>query len=110
MPRFLGIVIAGALAGSVFGYAFGESGSSYVTTVLLHDGKQVVCAVNDVRPIQAGDRSQTLTTAELNEAQIDATARLRRHPGNKNLYPSASTAPYVDCAQTITGSSGAAAD
>jgi hypothetical protein len=63
----------------------------------MHDGKQIVCRVNEPRPMQAGDRRQTLTTGELVEAQIDATARLRRHPGNKNHYPSASTAPQFDC-------------
>ncbi|SOF01810.1 hypothetical protein SAMN05446635_9925 [Burkholderia sp. OK233] len=97
MRIFLRIAFAGALAAAAVGSALGASSISYVTTVHLHDGKQVVCAVNESRTMQAGDRSQALTTAELNEAQVDATARLRRHPGNKNEYPSSSTAPHVDC-------------
>jgi len=97
MRIFFRIAFAGVLAAAAVGNAFGTSSVSYVTTVRLHDGKQVVCAVNETRSMQAGDRNQTLTTRELNEAQIDATARLRRHPGNKNHYPSASTAPHVDC-------------
>ncbi|MFM0732677.1 hypothetical protein PQQ52_19540 [Paraburkholderia sediminicola] len=97
MRIFFRITFAGALAAAALGNAFGASTVPYVTTVHLHDGKQVVCAVNEPLPMQAADRSQTLTTGELNEAQIDATARLRRHPGNKNHYPSASTAPHVAC-------------
>ncbi|MEZ0606056.1 hypothetical protein ACAX43_28530 [Paraburkholderia sp. IW21] len=87
------VVAVLATAGTAFAAPF----TTYMTTVHLHDGKQVVCAVNEpqsMRPVAV----QMLSKRERIEAQIDATARLRRHPGNRNHYPSAATAPRVNCA------------
>ncbi|WP_454830169.1 hypothetical protein [Paraburkholderia xenovorans] len=97
MRNFFRMMFVGVLTIAAFGPAFGASTRSYVITVHLHSGKQVVCAVNE--PLKAQDRlrSQPLTVRELNEAQVDATARLRRQPGDKNHYPSPSMAPKVEC-------------
>lgn len=70
--------------------------ASYTTTVRLHSGKQVTCAVNEPAAAPAGSTS-TLTRRERTEAQVKATARLRRRTGDRNAYPSPTTAPHVQC-------------
>ena len=76
--------------------AFATSRTSYTINVQLHDGKHVECAVNQSLPITLSSRPP-LTTRERNEAEIDATARLRRIFRDKNQYPSPGTAPHVEC-------------
>jgi hypothetical protein len=76
--------------------AFATPRTSYTTNVRLHDGKHVECAVNQSLPIILSSRPG-LTTRERNEAEIDATARLRRVFRSKNQYPSPGTAPHVQC-------------
>jgi hypothetical protein len=61
--------------------------------VQLRDGKQVTCAINEQTAAPAGG-TPTLTTGERNEAEIAATAALRRQAGNKNAYPSPATSPH----------------
>ncbi|HZZ03335.1 hypothetical protein [Paraburkholderia sp.] len=96
MRTFFQVALAAAVFATATGTAFATPFSTYMTTVHLRDGKQVVCAVNEPRSMQPAGM-QTLSTRERIEAQIDATARLRRHLGNKNHYPSAATAPRIDC-------------
>lgn len=96
MRTFFHVAIAVAALATATGTAFASPFTTYMTTVHLHDGRQAVCAVNEPQSMQPASL-QTLSTRERNEAQIDATARLRRHPGNKNHYPSAATAPRVNC-------------
>jgi hypothetical protein len=76
--------------------AFATPRTSYTTNVQLHDGRHVECAVNQSLPITLSSQP-VLTTQERNEAEIDATARLRRFFRNKNQYPSPGTAPHVHC-------------
>ncbi|MFM0198116.1 hypothetical protein PQQ65_34200 [Paraburkholderia strydomiana] len=72
--------------------------ASYTTTVRLHSGKQVMCAVNEPAAAPAaGAQTLTLTASERNEAEVAATAILRRQAGNRNAYPSPTTAPHVQC-------------
>lgn len=79
-------------------YANASPAMSYTKQVHLRDGKTATCIVNGHGPeTLTGAAIPTLTTAERNEAEIDATARLRRVPKNKNAYPDALTAPRVDC-------------
>ena len=78
------------------GAALAASPTSYTTTVRLHSGKHVTCAVNKPAAAPAGGTS-TLTRRERTEAQVKATARLRRRTGDRNAYPSPTTAPHVQC-------------
>ncbi|MFM0412384.1 MULTISPECIES: hypothetical protein [Paraburkholderia] len=78
------------------GTALAAPPASYTTTVRLHDGKWVTCAVNKPADVPAGSTS-TLTRRERTEAQVKATARLRRRTGDENAYPSPTTAPHVQC-------------
>jgi hypothetical protein len=94
-----------ALFATVAGAAFASPQTSYVTTVHLRDGKQAVCAVNEPLGSAGGvaqgtvqtSAAQPLTTRERNEAEVDATAPLRRLPINQNHYPTRATAPTVQC-------------
>lgn len=86
-------VIAGAT-----GTAFAAAPAGYTTTVQLRDGKQATCTVNKPAAVPAGSTS-SLTRRERTEAQVAATARLRRRPGDRNAYPNSTTAPHVQCWQ-----------
>ncbi|MGF6992887.1 hypothetical protein P3T25_001231 [Paraburkholderia sp. GAS32] len=56
----------------------------YVTTVQLHDGRRVTCSVNEPASIPSlSNDQQALTARERNEAEIVATAALRRIPKNR---------------------------
>ncbi|WP_454830195.1 hypothetical protein [Paraburkholderia xenovorans] len=62
--------------------------AGYTTTAQLHDGKQVTCAVDEpVAAAAAGAQTQTLTASERNEAEIAATAILRRQAGKQKCLP-----------------------
>jgi hypothetical protein len=97
----LGFAMLATLAGT----AFASPTTSYVTTVHLRDGKQAVCAVNEPLGSAGGvaqgavqtSGTQSLSKRERNEAEIDATAPLRRLPINQNHYPTPATAPTVNC-------------
>lgn len=97
----LGVAVLATVAGT----AFASPSTRYVTTVHLRDGKQVVCAVNEPLGSAGGvaqgttqsSGAQTLTRRERNEAEVDATAPLRRLPVNRNQYPTRATAPTVQC-------------
>lgn len=56
----------------------------YTTTVQLHDGKRVTCSVNEPAstPSSSNDQ-QALSASERNEAEVVATAALRRLPKNR---------------------------
>jgi hypothetical protein len=57
---------------------------SYVTTVQLNDGKRVTCSVNEpASTASSSNDQQALTASERNEAEIVATAPLRRIPRNR---------------------------
>lgn len=76
--------------------AFATSRTSYTTEVQLHDGKHVVCAVN--QPLPKGvSRDAALTIHERNEAEIGATARLRQVFRSQTHYPDPGTAPHALC-------------
>ncbi|TCK84176.1 hypothetical protein B0G74_8988 [Paraburkholderia sp. BL9I2N2] len=96
MCTFYLTALAAAALATTTATALATPFTAYTTTVHLRDGKQAVCAVNEPHSTQSPG-AQTLSTVERNEAQIDATARLRRHLGNKNRYPSPATAPLVNC-------------
>lgn len=96
MRRPIQALVAFLALYTAVGSAFGATRAAYTLTVHLRDGKTVVCAVNQPRSMQPATM-QKLSARERVEAQIDATARLRRQPGNKNHYPSQATAPRVSC-------------
>jgi hypothetical protein len=57
---------------------------SYVTMVRLHDGKRVTCSVNEPASTSSSlNDQQALTASERNDAEIVATAALRRIPKNR---------------------------
>ena len=91
------LAVAVVLFGTAVGNAFAASATSYTTTVHLRDGKQVVCAVNEPASTQK-ITMQTLSRRDRNEAEVIATAPLRRLPNNRNNYPSPISAPRVQCA------------
>jgi len=99
MRQLSHFAVALVLFGTAVGTAFAVSATSYRTTVHLWDGKQAVCAVNEPTFAQQATM-QTLTTRDRNEAEVIATARLRRLPNNRNNYPSPSSAPRVQCSWT----------
>ncbi|CAG4890535.1 hypothetical protein [Paraburkholderia gardini] len=76
--------------------AFATSRTRYTTEVQLHDGKHVVCAVNQPLPT-ALSSDPALTIDERNEAEIDATAGLRQVFRSQTHYPDPGTAPRVLC-------------
>ncbi|RKE39939.1 hypothetical protein B0G76_6393 [Paraburkholderia sp. BL23I1N1] len=85
MPGIFRIAAIFALVGASMGAASAAAPQpSYVTTVQLHDGKRVTCSVNEPAStlLSSHDR-QALTASERNEAEIDATAALRRIPRNR---------------------------
>lgn len=89
---FIAISVMACAAGT----ALAAPMASYTTSVRLHDGKHVTCAVNQPAAAPTGGTS-TLTKRERTEAEVKATARLRRWPGDKTAYPSPTTAPHVEC-------------
>lgn len=79
-------------------YANATSTTSYTKVVHLRDGTMATCVVNG--PVNGTTRTggqSTLTTAQRNEAEVDATARLRRLPAHPKDYPTPRTAPRVTC-------------
>lgn len=90
------IAVALMLCGTAVGNVFADSATSYTTTVHLRDGKQVTCAVNEPTFAQQATM-QTLNRRDRNEAEVTATARLRRLPNNRNSYPTPISAPRVQC-------------
>ena len=96
MPQLSHLAFAVVLFGTVVGNAFAVSATSYTTTVHLRDGKQVVCAVNEPASAQQ-PAMQTLSKRDRNQAEIIATARLRRLPNSRSNYPSPISAPRVQC-------------
>jgi len=96
MRQLSQFVAALVLFGTAAGNAFAVPATSYTTTVHLRDGKQVTCAVNEPTFAQQS-AMQTLTKRDRNEAEVIATARLRRLPNNRNSYPTPISAPRVQC-------------
>jgi hypothetical protein len=95
---FLSALTASILA-AASAYAMASS-ASYTKVVHLRDGRQVTCVVNDMvstSPSDAAVSEPRLTTSERVEAELDATARLRRVHPDKNKYPDPTTAPRVSC-------------
>ena len=77
-----------------------ESSASYTKVVHLRDGRAVNCVVNGVVSMSPAGMAMSeprLTTSESVEAELDATARLRRVHRDKNTYPDPTTAPQVSC-------------
>ncbi|CAE6734103.1 hypothetical protein R69888_02202 [Paraburkholderia haematera] len=85
MPGILQIAAACVLVVTSVGAASAAAPQpSYVTTVQLHDGKRVTCFVNEpASTLSSSSNQQSLSTSERNEAEIDATAALRRIPRNR---------------------------
>jgi|AACY02.3.fsa_nt_gi hypothetical protein len=79
-------------------YANASPAMSYTKQVRLRDGKTATCIVNGHGPeTLTGAAISTLTTAEKNEAEVDAIAPLRGNRTQKNKYPDPVTAPRVAC-------------
>ena len=74
-------LVALCVTAGAAGTALAEPIANYKTVVQLHDGKQT-CAINEPTATPAS-RTPTLTTSERNEAEIAATAALRRQAGRK---------------------------
>jgi len=94
----LSVLTASILAGAS-SYAMASS-ASYTKVVRLRDGRQVTCVVNGTVPTNPSGPAVSesrLTTSERVEAELDATARLRRVHVDKNKYPDPTTAPRVSC-------------
>lgn len=85
MRRFYQIATIFALVVTSVGAASAAAPQpGYVTTVQLHDGKRVTCFVNEpASTLSSSNDQQALTTSERNEAEVVATAALRRTPRDR---------------------------
>jgi hypothetical protein len=79
-------LIASRMMAGAANAALAEPDASYTTTMRLRDGMQGTYAVNEpaATPV-SGAQTQTLTASERNEAEIAATAILRRNAGKECL-------------------------
>lgn len=102
MKTLHGVVLIAAACG-VAACAPAIVGPYYTMDVRLADGKPVRCAVN--QPVRLPDPPPApLSTRERNEAEVLATQPLRLQSGPRAPYPTAYTAPDIQCFALPAGS------